>query len=217
MQVPVHNISGEVIANIDLADEIFNIPFNSPLVHQAMVAQAANQRLGTVKVKTRAEVEGSGRKIYAQKHTGRARQGSIRAPHRRGGGKAFGPRPRDFRQSLPRKMRTLALKSLLSQKVAQGEMVVIDELKVVEPKTKEMLLILKTFKAESKTLIVPDKMEPNLLRAVRNIRSIKVLPPNMLNVLDLLSYKTLLISKEALSTVHNLWSGRQSQLPATGD
>ena len=217
MQVPVHNISGEVIANIDLADDIFNIPFNGPLVHQAMVAQEANQRLGTVKVKTRAEVEGAGRKIYAQKHTGRARQGSIRAPHRRGGGKAFGPRPRDFRQSLPKKMRTLALKSMLSQKVALGEMVVIDELKVLEPKTKEMLLILKTFKAESKTLIVPDKMEPNLLRAVRNIRSIKVLPPNMLNVLDLLSYKTLLISKEAVSTVHNLWGGKQAQLPATGD
>ena len=217
MQVPVHNISGEVIANIDLADDIFNIPFNGPLVHQAMVAQEANQRLGTVKVKTRAEVEGAGRKIYAQKGTGRARQGSIRAPHRRGGGKAFGPRPRDFRQSLPRKMRTLALKSMLSQKVALGEMVVIDELKVLEPKTKEMLLILKTFKAESKTLIVPDKMEPNLLKAVRNIRSIKVLPPNMLNVLDLLSYKTLLISKEAVSTVHNLWGGKQAQLPATGD
>lgn len=205
MQIPVHNRSGEVVAITNLADDIFNVPFNGPVVHQAMVAQEANQRLGTVKVKTRAEVEGSGRKIYAQKHTGRARQGSIRAPHRRGGGKAFGPRPRDYRQSLPRKMRTLALKSLLSQKVAQGEMVVLDELKVEEPKTKVMLEILATFKAGSKTLIVPDKMEPNLLKSVRNITGIKVLPPNMLNVVDLLSYKTLLISKEALNTIHNLW------------
>lgn len=205
MQIPVHNRSGEVVTITNLADDIFNVPFNGPVVHQAMVAQEANQRLGTVKVKTRAEVEGSGRKIYAQKHTGRARQGSIRAPHRRGGGKAFGPRPRDYRQSLPRKMRTLALKSLLSQKVAQGEMVVLDELKVEEPKTKVMLAILATFKAGSKTLIVPDKMEPNLLKSVRNITGIKVLPPNMLNVVDLLSYKTLLISKEALNTIHNLW------------
>lgn len=208
MQFPVHNISGEVIANVDLAEEIFNIPFNSPVVHQAMVAQEANQRLGTVKVKTRAEVEGAGRKIYAQKHTGRARQGSIRAPHRRGGGKAFGPRPRDFRQSLPKKMRVLALKSLLSQKAALGEMVVIDKLKVEEAKTKEMISILATFKASLKTLVVPDKMEPNLLKAVRNIPGVKVLPPNMLNVVDLLSYKTLLISREALTTINNLWGSK---------
>lgn len=212
MQVPVHNISGEVIASMDLADEIFNVPLNSPLIHQAMVAQEANQRQGTVKVKTRAEVEGSGKKIYMQKHTGRARQGSIRAPHRRGGGKAFGPRPRDFRQALPKKMRVLALKSLLSQKVVQGEIVVIDGLKVEEPKTREMLSILNTFKASTKALIVPDKAEPNLLKAIRNIPGVKVLSPNMLNVVDLLSYKTLLVSKEALNTINNLWGASKTQL-----
>ncbi len=216
MQVPVHNISGEVIANMELADDVFDVPFNEPLVHQVMVAQEANQRLGTVLVKTRSEVEGAGKKIYMQKHTGRARQGSIRAPHRRGGGKAFGPRPRDFRQALPKKMRVLALKSLLSQKVAQGEMVVVDNLKVEKPKTKEILSILNTFKANSKALIVPDKLEPNLVKALRNIPGIKVLPPNMLNVVDLLSYKTLLVSKEALNTINNLWGGGQPT-PAEGN
>lgn len=205
MQVPVHNKSGEIVASVDLAEDIFNVPFNGPVVHQALLAQEANQRQGTVKVKTRAEVKGAGRKIYMQKHTGRARQGSIRAPHRRGGGKAFGPRPRDFRQSLPRKMKNLALKSLLSQKLSQGEMVVLDELKVKEPKTKEMLSLLNTLKAASKTLLVPEKMEPNLQKATRNIPGIKILLPNMLNVVDLLSYKTLLISKEALNTIHSTW------------
>lgn len=217
MQVPVHNLSGEVIAKLNVADEIFNIPFNGPVVHQAMVAQAANERQGTVKVKTRAEVEGSGRKIYAQKHTGRARQGSIRAPHRRGGGKAFGPRPRDYRQSLPKKMRTLALKSLLSRKAADGAMIVLDELKISEPKTKVMLSVLENFKATSNTLIVPEKIEQNLLKATRNIPGVKILPPGMLNVSDLLSYNKLLISKEAVAIVHNIWGPDQSEATVSED
>lgn len=213
MQVPVHNTSGEIVSHINLADEVFNIPFNGPVVHQAMLAQEANQRLGTVRVKTRAEVEGSGRKIYMQKHTGRARQGSIRAPHRRGGGKAFGPRPRDFRQSLPKKMRILALKSLLSQKVSQGELVVLDMIKIEQPKTRDMLSILRNLKANHKALIILDTADTALLKATRNIEGIKLLPPKMLNVIDLLSYKTLLINQGALNTIHNLWGTGQSELP----
>lgn len=205
MIVPVYNLSGEAISNIELRDDIFAIPSATSVIHQALLAQQSNRRLGTVKVKTRAEVAGSTRKLYMQKHTGRARQGMIRAPHRRGGGKAFGPRPRSFQQALPQKMRVLALKSILSDKVAQGEIMVLDELKIDNPRTKDMLSLLKTFKAESNALVVPEKIETNLIKAIRNIPGVKALSPFRLNVVDLLSYKKLLMSRGALNAIHNLW------------
>ena len=135
MQVPVYNMSGEVVKQIDIDDSVFAVPLNEAVVHQALVRQLANARQGTASAKTRSEVAGSKQKMYRQKHTGRARAGSIRSPLRRGGGVTFGPKPRNYRQAMPNKMRRLALKCVLSAKAKDKEMMVLDELKLDEPIT----------------------------------------------------------------------------------
>lgn len=208
MQVSVHNLAGEVVGNIELSDAVFGVPFREGVVHQALLRQLANRRLGTADTKTRAEVEGSGRKLFPQKHTGRARQGSIRAPHRRGGGKAFGPHPRSFHQDLPKKMRHLALRCLLSAKVAEGALTVVEDLKLEKPKTKEMKGILEALKVEPPALILTASAEPNVVKSARNLQGVKTLPAAVLNVADLLSHKALLATVDAVRRVEELW-GRQ--------
>ncbi len=205
MKVSVYNINGEVINQIELAEEVFNVPFNEPVVHQALVRQLANRRLGTAKTKTRGEVEGSGRKLYPQKHTGRARRGDIRSPILRGGGIVFGPRPRDYNQAMPKKMRRLALKCVLSAKVRDGELKVVDKLEFEKPKTKSMVKFLSALGIDSSALIATDEVKPNLVKSARNLPGIKTLPVALLNVADLLSYKNLILTVDALIKIKQLW------------
>lgn len=208
LTVPVKNIDGQVIDQIELREEVFAVPFNMAVVHQAMVRQRANARSGTADTKTRAEVEGSGRKILPQKHTGRARQGSIRAPHRRGSGACFGPHPRDWSQDMPKKMRRLALKCLLSAKLKEGELIVVDSLTPPQPKTKEMVKILRSLEGDRSVLLVTAQVEPDVVRAARNLPGVKTLPAPSLNVLDLLTYRKLIMTKDAVRKVEEIWGGR---------
>lgn len=211
MQIPVHNLTGEVVDHIEISDDVFNVPFNQAVVHQALVRQLANARQGTASTKTRREVAGSKRKILPQKHTGRARQGGIRAPHRRGGGVAFGPHPRSYRQDMPKKMRRLALKCVLSAKAADEEMIVVDQLNLAQPKTKQMAHILAALGADSSTLIVTPEPEVNVVRMTSNLQGIKTLPAALLNIADLLSHRVLLTSVAAVRKVEQIWSQSRPQ------
>lgn len=205
MQVPVYNTAGEVVEQIELADSVFAVPFNEALVHQAMVRQRANARQGTASTKTRSEVAGSTRKLHPQKHTGNARAGSIKSPLRRGGGVAFGPHPRSYRQEMPKKMRRLALRCLLSAKASEGALVVVENLKLETPKTKEMTRILDNLKVDSSALIVTLEPEANVIQSAGNLGWVKTLPAHILNVLDLLTYGKLLITVPAIHRVEELW------------
>ena len=206
MQVPVRNTLGEIVDYIEISDEIFAVPFNEAVVHQAMVQQLANARLGTADTKTRGEVSGSTRKSHLQKHTGRARRGDIKSPLLVGGGVVFGPHPRSYRQRMPKKMHCLALKCLLSAKVRDGELLVVKELRLEKPKTKEMVQILKALGADSSALIVDTpKPNVNIIKSARNLQGIKTLPAALLNALDLLTYKFLVITLEGVRKVEQIW------------
>lgn len=204
MQVPVYSLTGEVVEHIEISDQVFAVPFNEGVVHQVMVGQLANARQGTASTKTRSEVSGSSRKLFRQKGTGLARAGRRRSPTRRGGGIIFGPRPRDYHQDTPKKMRRLALKCVLSSKVKDEELKVVQELKL-EPKTKFMAQILHALGADSSALIITASPEEHVIKAARNIRGIKTMPANLLNVLDILSHKMLLMTVSALRRVEELW------------
>lgn len=205
MQLPVHNLSGEVVDQIEVSDYVFGIPFNNAVVHQAVVSQLANARQGTAASKTRGKVAGSSRKLFAQKHTGNARAGSIKSPLRRGGGIVFGPQPRDYHQSLPKKMRRLAIRCVLSAKAKDGDLVTMQELSLAEPKTKKMAVILAALGVDSTALIVTHQPENNLVKATRNIGGIEIMPADLMNVLDLLNHKKLIITVEAVCKANELW------------
>jgi len=209
MQVPVYSLKGEVIDQMDISEEVFGIPFNKAVVHQAMVRQLANKRQGTASTKTRGEVKGSTRKLYSQKHTGRARRGDIKSPLLRGGGVAFGPKPRSYRQSMPKKMRRLALRCILSSKTREDNLKVIEEPLFERPKTKNMTDILSALGIDSTALIVTELSNPNVVKSARNLTNTKVLPSNLINVLDLLSYKTLIITVPAVHNMERIW-GREN-------
>jgi large subunit ribosomal protein L4 len=204
MQAPVYNLAGEVVEHIEVSDQLFDVPFNEAVVHQAMVRQRANARQGNASTKTRSEVSGSSRKLYRQKNTGAARAGSIRSPLRRGGGVIFGPKPRSYRQAMPKKMRRLALRCVLSAKARDDDLMILDALKLDEPKTKEMARILSTLKVESSALIVTAESETNIIKA-RNLVGIKTLPASLLNVVDLLSCKMLLMEVAAVRKAEQFW------------
>ena len=205
MQVPVYNIAGEVVKNIEVSDAVFAVPFNEAVVHQAMLRQRANARQGTASSKTRGEVAGSTRKLYRQKHTGESRAGSIKSPLRRGGGTMFGPKPRDYSQDMPKKMRQLALRCALSAKAAGGALKVVEELKLEQPKTKDMVNILTALGVDSSALIATVEPGENLIKSARNLAGIKTIPANLLNVVDLLSYKILLMTEAAVRRAEQLW------------
>jgi len=211
VQVPVYSLDGEVVEHIEISDEVFAVPFNQAVVHQAMVRQRANARQGTASTKTRSEVSGSSGKLFRQKGTGLARAGSRRSPLRRGGGITFGPRPRSYRQAMPKKMRQLALRCVLSAKVGDGELIVLEQLKLGEPKTREMARILATSGVDSSALVVTAEPEENVVKAARNLIGIKTLPANLLNVVDILSHKRLLMTVAAIRLVERLWGKRLSQ------
>jgi large subunit ribosomal protein L4 len=206
MKVDVLNIQGEKVKSVDLSAAIFEAPINTSLMHQAYVRQLANARLGTHKTKTRSEVSGGGRKPWRQKGTGRARQGSIRSPHWVGGGGVHTPQPRDYNQKMPRKMRRAALRSALSVKASEKEIIILDELAISEPKTKEMAQILKTLVGDSSALVViPEKNETseNLNRAANNLPDVKLLMANYMNIRDLLGYDVVVIPLAALEVIES--------------
>jgi len=207
VEVPVYSISGEVVKRIEISDRVFAVPFNQAVVHQAVVSQQANARQGTSSTKTRSEVSGSGRKLYRQKHTGLARAGDRRSPTRRGGGIAFGPKPRSYRQDMPKKMRQLAIRCALSAKARDEELKVLEKLELDQPKTKEMEGILVALGVDSSALIVTGEPEENVVKSARNLVGVKTMPANMLNVVDLLSYKMLLMTEAAVRQAEKIWGG----------
>lgn len=212
MEVPVYSLTGEVAKHIEISDSVFAVPFNEAVVHQALVRQQANARQGTASTKTRGEVSGSTRKLYRQKHTGMARAGSIKSPLRRGGGIIFGPKPRSYRQAMPKKMRRLALRCVLSAKARDGELKVVEQLKLDQPATKEMAGILAALGVDSSALIITSEPEENVVKSARNLAGIKTLPANILNVVDILSYKMLLMTEAAVRQTEQLWGGSSASI-----
>ncbi|AEG58596.1 50S ribosomal protein L4 [Desulforamulus ruminis] len=202
-KVALYNISGEQVGEVELNDAIFGIEPNEPVLHDAVVMQLANQRQGTHDTKTRAEVRGGGRKPWRQKGTGRARAGSTRSPIWRSGGVVFGPHPRDYSYSLPKKVRRLALKSALSSKVLDNDIIVLDGLTMDAPKTKEMSRILGNLKAD-KALVVTADRDVNVEKSARNIEGVKPLKAEGVNVYDLLKYTKLVITKDAVAKIEEV-------------
>ena len=205
MEVPVYNLTGEAVRHVEISDLVFAVPFNEGVVHQVLVAQRANARQGTASAKTRSQVAGSTHKMFRQKGTGNARAGSRRSPLRRGGGIIFGPQPRSYRQAIPKKMRRLALRCVLSAKVRDGELKVLEDLTFAEPKTKNMRQMLDALGAVSSTLVITNEPENNTIKSARNLPGIKTTPVNLINVLDILSHQMLLITEEAVRTTEKIW------------
>ena len=208
MQLPVHSLTGEVADHIEVSDYVFAVPFNNAVVHQAMVSQQANARQGTADTKTRGQVAGSTRKLFAQKGTGNARAGSMKSPLRRGGGIVWGPHPRDYRQALPKKMRRLAIRCLLSAKVRDGELIAVQELDLAEAKTKEMSRILSALGVDSTVLVVTPQAVENVIKSARNIPGVKIMPAALLNVVALLNHKKVIITVAALRKADDLWGDK---------
>ncbi len=212
MEVPVYSLAGEVVKHIEVSDSVFAVPFNQAVVHQALVRQRANARQGTASTKTRSEVSGSSRKLFRQKHTGLARAGNRKSPLRRGGGIAFGPKPRSYRQAMPKKMRQLAIRCVLSAKARDEELVVLEQLELDQPKTKEMAGILAALGVDSSALIVTSEPEENVVKSARNLAGIKTMTANILNVVDILSYKMLLMTEAAVRKAEQLWGGGNASI-----
>ena len=211
MQVPVYNSSGEELRKIDISDDLFAVPFNEAVVHQVMVSLRANTRQGTAATKTRGMVAGSTKKLYRQKGTGSARAGSKKSPLRRGGGIIFGPQPRDYRQAVPKKMRRLALKCVLSAKAGEGELKIIDSFDFTEPKTSRMAALMNALGINSSVLIVTPEPEINVIKSARNLPGVKTTPAHVINILDLLSHRTLLMTEAAIRMAENMWGNGSSK------
>ena len=204
MLAPVRDIEGKKVGEVELHNDVFGVEPNIPVMHQALMRQLANARLGTHKTKKRKEVRGGGRKPWRQKGTGRARQGSIRAPQWRGGGSVFGPQPRSYRQKMPRKMRHLAYRSALSVKVRDGQIVLLDDLDMTAPKTRDMLDLLDRLAIDSSALILLPQRNENVEKSVRNIPDVKTLRANYLNVRDLLNYDYLVMPLASLEVIEGI-------------
>ena len=207
MIVNVINQNGVDAGEIDVRDDIFGVPEKSALVHQVMVGQLANKRQGTAKTKNRSEVSGGGAKPRPQKHSGRSRQGSIRSPIWVGGGRAFGPTPRSYRQNTPKKMRRIAMLSVLSDKLRNGSLVIVDELNLENGKTKEMAAVLSSIGIEGSCLVVDDNSNEKVIKGSRNIPRVKTLPAGLINTLDLINKKRVLLTIPAVRRIEEIWSG----------
>jgi len=205
MQLPVYNLAGEEIRKIKVSDAVFGAPFNEAVVHQVMVGLQANARQGTAATKTKGMIRGSTRKLFRQKGTGNARAGSKKSPLRKGGGVTFGPHPRDYRQQIPRKMRRLAIRCVLSAKAGDGELKVLEKFDFTEPKTKQMIAALAALKIDSSALIVTHEPEKNVIKSARNIPSVKTAPAAVINIIDMLSHKNLLMTEAAVRVAEKLW------------
>lgn len=197
MDIPVKNQNGDTVETIQLDDAVFNVPMNHPLVHQALVIYQLNKRQGTHSTKTRAQVSGGGRKPWIQKHTGRARQGSIRSPQWRHGGVVFGPHPRDHRKAIPRRMRRLALKCVLSDKARQDRLICLESLDAVDGKTKSMADLLQKLQVSGSALMVTRDTEEKVVRAAHNLGKVWTLPVTLLNAHELLRRETVIMTVAA--------------------
>ena len=205
-KVDVYDIKGKKVSDIELAENVFGIEPNENIVHAVLVNYLANQRQGTQSTKTRAEVSGGGRKPWRQKGTGRARQGSIRAPQWIKGGIALGPKPRSYKYTVNKKERRLAIKSLLSSKVLENELTVVDAFNFDSIKTKQMVNALTNLKVEGKTLIVLADKNENVQKSARNIENVKTLQVNTINVYDLLKYKNLVITLDTVKKLEEVYA-----------
>jgi len=210
VQLTVKDAQGQEVDTVEVDDRVFGIKPNRAVVHQALLAHLANRRAGTGATKTRGEVRGSTAKVRRQKGSGRARMGSIRAPNLSGGGVAFGPKPRSFAQRLPKRMRRLAIRSVLSDKAAQGHLQVLDRLALEKPRTKDVAEMLANLKVTGPVLIVTVESEPNVLLGARNLPETKVLPAAYLNVVDMLSYRALIMTVDAVRKAESLWGGERA-------
>lgn len=213
MEVQLKNIDGQTIGKVSLSESLFAVPFNSSLVHQAMVMYQANRRQGTNSTKTRSEVAGGGAKPWRQKGTGRARQGSIRSPQWRHGGIAFGPRPRSYRKLMPKKMRLMALRCMLSQKVKDERLVLVDQLDALSGSTKSMVQALKSLEVNRSALVVTKGSNQDVVRSTNNIPKIKTMPVNLLNAEALLSKEILVMTMDAVREAEGMWGkGLESEV-----
>ncbi len=204
-KVAIYNMSGAQIGELELNEAVFGITPNQAVLHQFIKMQLNNRRVGTASTKTRSEVRGGGRKPWRQKGTGRARVGSTRNPLWRKGGVVFGPRPRDYSYTLPRKVRRLAMKSALSGKVLDNNMIVLDELRFDLPKTKAMLQTVDSLNIDQKALVVVAD-DHNVIKSARNIPGVKPLPVDYINVYDLMNYDILLITKDAVARIEEVFA-----------
>ena len=205
-KVDVVNVEGKKVGDITLSDEIFGIEPNEFAVQAVVKNYLANQRQGTQSAKTRAEVRGGGRKPFRQKGTGRHRQGSSTDPSQVGGGVVFAPKPRSYRYSLNKKLRRLALKSALSAKVADNELIVVDEFRFTEPKTKEMVKVLANIKADKKALIVMDEKDDNVVRSAHNIPGVRTALVSTMNVYEIVNHYTLVLTEAAAKKIEEVYA-----------
>ena len=204
-KVSVYNIEGKVVGDMELNDAVFGVEVNTHLVHQAVVLQLANKRQGTQSAKTRSEVSGGGRKPWRQKGTGHARQGSTRSPQWTGGGIVFAPKPRDYSFKMNKKEKNLALKSVLTTKVAENKFIVVDGLSFDEIKTKNMVNVLKNLKVK-KALVVTDDDNKNVTLSSRNIPGVKTAFTNTINVYDILKYDKMVVAKDVISKIEEVYA-----------
>ena len=205
-KMDVYDIQGKKVSTVDLKDEIFGIEPNEAVVHSVLVNFLANQRQGTQSTKTRAEVRGGGRKPWRQKGTGRARQGSIRAPQWINGGVALGPKPRSYKYKINKKEKRLAIKSILSSKVTGNELVVLDKLQLKETKTAEMVKILNNLKVEEKALVLLPANDLNVQRSARNIEGVKSLTVDTINAYDLVKYTKLIVTEDTVKKLEEVYA-----------
>ena len=205
-KIDVYNIEGKKVKELELDEKIFGIEPNKNVVHSVVVNYLANQRQGTQSTKTRAQVSGGGRKPWRQKGTGRARQGSIRAPQWIKGGIALGPKPRSYKYKINKKEKRLAIKSILSSKVSSNELLVLDTLKLKEIKTKEMVNILSNLKVEGKALILLSNSDFNVQRSSRNLKDIKTLTVDTINAYDLLKYNRLIVTEDTVKKLEEVYA-----------
>lgn len=205
-KVAVYNVDGSQVGELDLAEGVFGLEPNTHVLHSAILLQQASLRAGTHDTKGRSEVRGGGRKPWKQKGTGRARQGSIRAPQWKGGGTVFGPTPRSYGFKLPRKVRRLAIKSALSSKVVSNQIIVLDQLSLSQPKTKDIAKILNNLKVERKALVVTADFDNNVALSARNIPGVKFVAAEGINVLDVMKHDQLIITKDAVAKVEEVFA-----------
>ena len=205
-KVTMLNMAGQEAGSIELKDKIFGIEPNQNAVHAVVKNILANKRQGTQSAKTRAEVRGGGRKPFRQKGTGRHRQGSTTDPSQVGGGVVFAPKPRSYRYTLPKKLRRLAMLSALSSKVAENELIVLDELKFDAPKTKEMVKVLENVKAEKKALIVIAEKDENIIRSAANLQGIRTALVTTMNVYEIINHTNLIVTKEAIEKIEEVYA-----------
>jgi len=210
VKIAVHNLKGEVVGDVEVLDSVFDVPFREAVVHQTVVCLLANRRQGTASTRTRGEVSGSTRKLFAQKGSGRARRGNIKSPLVRGGGIVFGPSPRSYRQRLPRKMKRLALRCALSMKMRDGDIWVVEDISLERPRTKDVVLLLSSAGKPESALIVTPESQPVLALSARNVQGARVQPCSILNTLDVMTSGKLITTVSALKKIETMWGSEGS-------